>query len=378
MNVTQTKFTIKNFPKRRSILLRARHGLGKSEVVRQCAAELSIETGIQHELIDIRLSQREPGDIIGYPESVPTFDLTKTVYQSGKPVQVVETIQNVMLHNLPVWFPRNKDAHGILFLDELDRAQRESQQAGFEMVLDYRLNLHDLPENIRVVAAINAEDIYSVLPLDLALINRFLVVDFKPTVAEWMDHAGSMGVHDSILKYLAKIPTDLDSPLNMEPGKIYQSRRSWVMLSDAIKSFLDKGHNVLKDLDYLVLLARGYLSGHVAESFTDFIRKDYKIYTPQDILEDWSQDMSLDFMSMLPNEVMFYGRGLTNYINDQKIVALNPKQSENMLNFFLAISREAQMGFWQMFISSCRKVATKWATTNQQAKDLVSSVWVNQ
>ena len=363
MNVKQTKFTLKYWPARRSVLVRGKHGLGKSEVVKQTAAELSQETGKVYEFIDIRLSQREVGDIIGLPRSVDTYDVTKTVFKDGKTENQAETVRNVMIHDLPVWFPRDPDSCGIIFLDELDRASREVQQAGFELVLDYRLNLHRLPEGWRVVSAINGDPDgqgnYQVLEMDPALCDRFFVIDFKPTVPEWLDYAKSAEVHDAIVKYITKLPSDLDTPDKIEPGQIYQSRRAWVMFSDAIKHLASIGHDPLKDLDYLHQMAKGYLGTTLAQNFTEYVRTDYRIFSPEEILNKFDKDMEKAFGEMEASEVAFYSKIISEHVKDSG-GKLTDKQGENLKKFYLTIPKEAAAGFWRLFLEKCRDAASKW------------------
>ena len=145
MNVTETKRTLKGLPPRKSVLLESGHGLGKSQVVRQVAQELSKETGRVYGFVDIRLSQREVGDIIGMPRSLDQFDVSHNVFKDGKLVSETKVAQNITVNDIPFWFPTDPDSFGILFLDELNRATREVQQAAFELVLDYRLNFRELP-----------------------------------------------------------------------------------------------------------------------------------------------------------------------------------------------------------------------------------------
>jgi MoxR-like ATPase len=361
MNVTLTKRTLKGLPARKSVLLRGRHGLGKSEVVRQTAQEMSQLLGKPFHFVDIRLSQREPGDIIGMPRSIDSYTVTRTVFENGKTSTQPEVLTNVMTHDLPVWFPRDPESCGYLFLDEIDRAPREVQQAGFEVVLDYRLNLHDLPEGWRVIAAANADmDIYSVLSMDPALLDRFLVIDFRPTVEEWLTYARATGVHKAIVKYVSKVTRDLDTPEQIEPGKVYQSRRAWVLLSEVLQNMAEMGDDPLKDLDYLTLLSGGYLGQSTGVAFTEYVRSDYKVYSPQDILNKWSKEMKEDFTAMLVNEVTFYTKELVRYIKDELPGNLNPQQSGNLKKFFFALDKEAASGFWVHFCTEARDKAVEW------------------
>lgn len=109
MNVQETKFTLKYLPPRHSVLIQGPHGIGKSEVVRQTVIELSLEEKIPYELIDLRLSQKEVGDLIGMPRACDTFNLTKEIYSEGKLISKEEVARNVTVFNLPTWFPTDPD-----------------------------------------------------------------------------------------------------------------------------------------------------------------------------------------------------------------------------------------------------------------------------
>lgn len=366
MNVTETKFTIKYLPARQSVLLKSKHGLGKSEIVRQTCAELSKETGTPHECIDIRLSQREVGDIIGLPRAVTNFDVSREVYVDGKLQSVKVEAKNVMIHDLPIWFPTDQESHGILLLDEIDRASREVQQAAFELVLDYRLNMRKLPLGWRVVSCINGnQDIYSVLGMDHALKDRFAEIDFKPTVPEWQEHAKKIGVHDAIQKYIAKIPTDLDTPEAIKPDETYQSRRSWVKFSDSIIEFSNRGHDVLGMPDYLLKLAKSFLGGTVAQNFCEFVAHDYKVYSVHDILDKFDPEMQRDFAKMLPTEVTFYGKLIVDHLLEGK-KKLTKKQDANLSKMYRTVSKEAAADFWSLFSTKYRKEATRWYRDNEE------------
>lgn len=359
MNVTETKYTLKNLPPKRSVLLRSAHGLGKSSVIRQTCAELSEETGTPFECIDIRLSQREVGDIIGYPRGVDKYTVHRKVYVKGELSTQEVIAEHVMIHDLPVWFPQDNKSHGFLLLDELDRAPRESQQAGFEIVLDYRLNLHDLPEGWRVVAAVNGDqDVYSVLDMDPALMDRFFVIDFKPTNDEWEAYATTVGIHDAVLKFIAKHPMELWTPEKPESGKVYQSPRAWEFLSQAIQHMTSKGSDPIKDLDYLLLLAKGYV-GLVGSQFVEFVRKDYDTVMPTDILDGFNKKLADKIAKMQVPEITYYNKMLVDYI-DKESVTLTRKQNANLFSYYQAIPKDCASGLWSYFLKRDRDRAIKW------------------
>jgi len=361
MNVLQTKRTLMGLPPRKSVLIESNHGLGKSQVVAQTAAELSKKLGKPFGFIDMRLSQREVGDLIGMPRGMDKFTITHVVFKAGVKATEEVVAENVTIYDIPHWFPTDPDSSGFLFLDELNRATREVQQTAFELALDYRLNFRELPIGWRVISAINDNmDAYSVQSMDPALYDRFLKIKFRPTVPEWMNYAEEIGVHRAILQYVNKFSGDLDPPeKGIESGVVYPSRRSWVSLSDCIKYMKDNGDDLLKDLDYLLLLSKGYVGDTIAVQFTEFIRQNYKVYNAKDILDHLNDEMVESFKAMLVTEVTFYNKEIVNYISKEK-VKLTKKQSENLFKYVKLIPKEAASGFWSQFTTDAREQATKW------------------
>ena len=69
MDVKLTKKILKEMPLDKSVMLHAKHGVGKSSVVRQVAEELAEEYGEPVGFWDVRLSQCEVGDIKGLPDA---------------------------------------------------------------------------------------------------------------------------------------------------------------------------------------------------------------------------------------------------------------------------------------------------------------------
>ena len=367
MNRNETKRTIKGLPPRESVLVQSRHGLGKSQIMQQICQELSVQTGHPHKLEDIRLSQREIGDILGMPRAVDKYTGKNLVWENGVLVEKDVTLTDVTLYNLPAWFPRDPDSYGILFLDEINRATREVQQAAFELVLDYRLNFQSLPAGWRVVAAINEDqDVYSVLNMDPALIDRFMVIDFKPTVQEWAEHAESIGVHDAVTKYITKFPSSLETPESIEPGKVYPSRRSWVKFSNTLKYMAKINDDPLKDLNYLTLLATGYVGSTTAISFTDFVREDYRVLTPDDILNKMTDSLEKELKGKTSMEASYYAKELVKHMSKEN--SLSKKQAANLIRFYKAIPKDSAAGFWHEFTGECRSIATNLFKTHPEIK----------
>jgi len=360
MNVKETKFTLKNMTPRESVLIEGDHGLGKSEVIAQVVAELSKELGKPFQLIDFRLAQCEVGDLIGMMRHVDTFQAVRCLYVDGKKVESSVEIKNCTVHDIADWFPTDPDSYGYLFLDELWRASRDLQNAVMELALDYRYHFRELPQNWRVVAASNNNmQRYKGTVPEPALYSRFLKIQFGPTTEEWLDHASDKGIHIAVIKYISKIPGDLEIPETYEPGTIVPDRRSWFKLGKDMNHFAEIGHDMLNDLGYLTQFAIGRLGSSVAVNFVEYIRKSYKIYSPEDILDKITNVMEQEFQNSEPAEIGYYNRILVKYMKKSEI-ELTKKQSDNLARYVKAIPRETASGFWEDFLTQCPTVAQKW------------------
>jgi hypothetical protein len=223
-----------------------------------------------------------------------------------------------------MYFPTDKDWHGIVLYDELNRATREVQQAAMESVLDYRQNMVDFPEHCRIASAINDDtDNYSVLEIDPALLDRFLVINFRPITQEWIEYAKKSGVHDAVIKYIMKHETSLDCPETMEPGKVYPSRRSWVKLSKSLRYFEKNQHNIIEDnKDYFVKLASGYVGSETALSLEQYITKEYKVLTAKDILNSFDKKKYIMEKEHTITDFAHYNKLLLEYIKDNGLKAV--------------------------------------------------------
>jgi hypothetical protein len=199
MNVSNAKDLLKSFVTKGvnvSLLFVGPMGVGKSQIVKQVSEELGIG------LIDLRLAQMDPGDMIGMPR---VFE-GKTIWAK------------------PCWWPE-EGTKGILFLDELNRAPNDVRQAVFQLVLDGHLNTHKLPEGWRIVSAINPENgQYQVEALDQAMVRRFCVIGLQPEVDTWLKWANGDGkiINDitsfiSAHKKLLYLPEDYEFTVKPTP-----------------------------------------------------------------------------------------------------------------------------------------------------------------
>ena len=182
---------------KRPLLLVGRHGVGKSELLEQAAAEL----GIGYICRD--LSLMEPPDLTGLPK----MDGEVTRYLP------------------PAFLPTG--GKGLLAFEELNRCPAFMRAPCLQLLTSRSLNDYTLPPGWLPVAAINPSDAgYEVEELDAALLSRFVRVAVESDREEWLAWAREKGVHPGVIAYVASDATIFDRPES--------SPRSWVYVSDLL------------------------------------------------------------------------------------------------------------------------------------------------
>jgi hypothetical protein len=183
-------------------------GVGKSSVVRSVASALELP------VVDIRASLLDPTDLRGLP-----------VAEAGRAVWYP-----------PSFLPKEDEAAGLLFFDELNAAPPLVQASLYQLTLDRRVGEYRLPDGWRIVAAGNrSQDASVVFRMPAALANRFIHIDFEADYDDWRAWAIEAGIHPLVTGFLG---VRRELLLDHRPGeRAFPTPRSWEMLSDAIARF---------------------------------------------------------------------------------------------------------------------------------------------
>jgi hypothetical protein len=345
MNANQTKDILKSLPNESSIMLRAKHGVGKSSVVKQAAQELGIE------FFDIRLSQCEVGDLKG----LPFLDTEEKRTDFAK----------------PYWWPRDPNSSGILFFDELNRASKDVLQAVFEICLDRRLDGETLPAGWRVVTAVNADDEYDVVELDPALLDRWFIIDFDPSHKEWLSWATANDVSDEVTEFVRANPNVLDPPVgNLEAGRVYPSRRSWVACDKSLKALnlYAQGRND----GTLVQVVKGWLGSEIAAMFQKYVQNEFSRLRAADILDKWEEVKDRVEGSCSDIEVIAsHANGVMAELK-KKNRKIGDKQKEALKNFFLMLPSDVASSIWTELLAEnkTKRVVAAWRNDPDMSEKL--------
>lgn len=213
INIQDLKYVLDNTPATHNIMLSGRHGIGKSEILTAYFAEKGMK------VVALFLGQMsDPGDLIGLPD------------KSG----------DITIFRPPYWFPIDGKPI-VLFLDELNRARPEVLQTIMDLALNRKLAGRSLPEGSRIIAAVNEGDEYQLTDLDPALVSRFNIYRFEPSVEEWLLWAKTNDVDARVIKFIRENGQWLDKDPNIEEGADMgldktPDRRAWKRVSDIIKN----------------------------------------------------------------------------------------------------------------------------------------------
>jgi len=294
------------------VLLRGRHGVGKSTVVYQYAQKKGLP------VVERRASQMTEGDLVG----LPTIDENSTRF------------------NPPDWFKKACDSPVLLFLDEVDRASIEVRQGIFELTDSRKLNGHRLHEDTLVFAAVNGGEHgaeYQVGEMDPAELDRWTVFDVEPSVEDWLTWAKDNGISDEIWDFINQNPDHLEHQSDFEPNKVYPSRRSWERLSECLtkSGVFDKVGNEL------FTLTGAFVGFEAAVSFNDFVANYDRQVTIEDILVDGKLEKVADFGINDHN-------ALIEKIESKEIFKeiLPVEQIDNLARYFVTLPSEVAMKLW--------------------------------
>ena len=215
INTTELQQLLDITPADHNIMLVGKHGIGKSEILTEYYSRKGMK------VVPLFLGQMsDPGDLIGIPNK--NEETGKTEFMP------------------PYWFPLDGKPI-VLFLDELNRARPEILQTIMDLALNRTLAGRALPEGSRIISAVNAGDQYQLTDLDPALVSRFNIVNFRPTVQEWLLWAKKAGVDPRVTEFIEENQIWLDKDPDAKEGADTgldktPDRRGWKRVSDILRA----------------------------------------------------------------------------------------------------------------------------------------------
>ncbi len=250
-------------PANQNIMIVGKHGIGKSRIVE------AFYTAKKERVVTFFLGQMsDPGDLIGL-----MFKDEKTGRSLFMP---------------PYWWPKEGESI-VLFLDELNRARPEILQSVMDLTLNRTLAGKKLPEGSRIISAVNEGEEYQLTDLDPALVSRFNIYEFAPTVQDWMLWADAANLDKRVIQFIQKNPhfLDGDDKKNAYTDGFQQSlsktpdRRAWERVATIVKPYAEISAILLKIIGGIVGMQA---ATHFKKSLGEFLK-----VTPEQLLLDFEK-----------------------------------------------------------------------------------------
>ena len=345
INISELKETLEMTPSTQNIMLVGKHGIGKSEILTSYFNSKGLK------VVTLFLGQMaDPGDIIGIPSKVEKQDA------KGKATSRTDFTP-------PYWFPQDGQPI-VLFLDELNRARPEILQTVMDLTLNRKLAGKALPEGSHVISAVNDGEEYQLTDLDPALVSRFNIYEFKPTVEEWLNWAASQKLDERVINFIQDNPTWLDGDSSEYKGLDKSAdRRAWKHVSDVMLKV-----DAIKDIHKRIIA--GIVGAGAAAAFIRSAQQRNAI-TGKELLLNYDKTMKtvekyqLHEFAILNESVFRFLENTTLNEQEQKYVAVNLGQYINWL--YAKKKREALANFTAIFEKGTYEKAISFMVVNAPA-----------
>jgi hypothetical protein len=212
------------------------------------------------------------------------------------------------------------------------------------------------------------------MELDPALFDRWFVIHFDPSREEWIKHARTSGVHDSIIDFIGRNPELLDPPdKDLEAGMTYPSRRSWFRLNDALGAlgFYDGLH----DEGLLTMVAKSWCGNSAGILFPKFFYNEFSRISPRDIIENYKKVRDSFLKTFSDIEVV------TSTINSvvadiEKRNALSKKEAKNIRDMMMDMPEEMFMAAWTklMKLKQLKPHLQEWADKDNELTEKLTRI----
>jgi len=186
----------------------------KSDIIKSIAKDFKLE------VIDIRLSQCDPCDMLGFPS------------HNGERMGYMP----------PEHFPLqglDKPTEGyngwLLFLDEFNSAPLSVQAAAYRLVLDREVGKHSLHKKCAIVCAGNKESDGAIVNrMSTAMQSRLIHLEMEVDVRAWLDWATAANLDHRAISYIEGHPDHLHQFDPNHNDKTFSCPRTWHYTSKLI------------------------------------------------------------------------------------------------------------------------------------------------
>lgn len=282
-------------------------GIGKSAIIHSIAKEYNLK------VIDLRLSQCDPTDLMGFPH----FENGRAGYAP--------------MNTFPIEgdaLPKGKDGW-LLFLDEFNSASTAVQASAYKLVLDRMVGQFSIHPKVAIMCAGNLDTDNAITQeMSTALQSRLVHLELQINPTEWCSWAMSNGISHKITDYIKFKPSALYTFKPDHSDKTYACPRTWEF-ANRLMDYADTD-------DMLPLLA-GTLSEGVAREFITFT----KIYESLPKMESIIKDPTGTAVPDEPSVLFAITGSLANHVTEKNCSTIMKYADRLPKEFQVLFLREA-------------------------------------
>jgi len=389
MNIQNTKLLIKHIygkhlkgqmrirGKQIPVMLVGATGVGKTQVIDQVGDEIKVEFDLpDFEVINLRLSQKEQGDLVGMPFEIEMVPCPYCIengqdhfHQDVLHVKhkLLQHIEKTHIHELKT-MPTYKDlmdvirtkyshlieirtanatpdflptkGHGIIHLDEYNRASLDVRNAAFEFVEKGQLGTYKLPKGWIILSSINppSED-YIVHDIDLASVARFVWILFCPEAEEWIKYAKSINLNPNVIRFIQAYGKFLGNELVDYPYEPRACPRTHEMMGHLLEGLPDK-------LVYEV--ASGCIGAEAATAYMSILKDSKRPISALKILNEYPkvEKTIKEYSKTSNNRADLVKASIDDILADfaKRDAQLTEEQITNLYSFCMDIPKDMTVG----------------------------------
>jgi len=252
-------------------------GFGKSQAVIQWNNQrCKSDKNWNPDICDIRLSMKEPVDLVGVPLPTRMDGQMRTVWCIPS-----------------VWPEDGRFSGGVIHLDEMNQGQPAILNAAFQLIQDRRLGDYKVPDNYLIIASSNPPAFNAtVSDFSIPLANRFSHFNIKVDFNSWLNYEMNNDGNLDVMSFLKTQDTALlFDKINMENKvgslkdtlftDVFVTPRSWEVVGKVLNLPNDKFTMQEKQA-----YCTGRLGSALSSKFFEYIKNKEKYQDWHEILVD--------------------------------------------------------------------------------------------
>lgn len=291
-------------------------GIGKTALAKKLAKDNNWT------LVTIDGNLLKEGEIGG----LPTVESYESRDVNGNKIEKKTTIYAVHNKLREIDEEINAGRSVLLFIDEINRCEHTVQQELMNLILNREINGYKLPENVKILAAMNpsskygSDFDYQVVDMDAAQENRFVWLNMEPDYNGWIKWAIDAGIETKVIEFISTFPEYLHK-INDED--VRATPRSYERVSKTYKMYKEQQNTIPRSV--FVNVIKGNVGKVIAEEFVSFVESNHSplisfddVFSGEYLNEDVIETIKNESHTRLYISAMNILKTLENKINEDE------------------------------------------------------------